>query len=55
MDSSERSFRQVMALKAANPNGHTRYMVYRNMIKALPWLTVVREKLADPGHAYDAW
>ena len=55
MDSSERSFRQVTALKAASPNAHTKYMVYRNMIKALPWLTVVREKLADPDHTYDAW
>eukprot|EP01043_Picozoa_sp_COSAG02_P004533 COSAG02_NODE_119_length_35335_cov_12.823192_13_plen_163_part_00 len=55
MDSSERSLRQAKALKDANPDAHTKYMLYRNMIKALPWLTVVREKLADPGHAYDAW
>ena len=55
MDSSERSFRQAKFLKDASPTSYTRYMLYRNMIKALPWLTVVREKLADPTHAYDAW
>jgi hypothetical protein len=55
MDSSERSFRQAKALKDASPTSYTKYMLYRNMIKALPWLTVVREKLADPSHAYDAW
>ena len=28
-------------------------VVYRNFVKALPWLTVVREKVTDP--AYSAW
>lgn len=34
---------------AASPN--TRVFVYRNMVKALPWFTSVREKLTDPAYA----
>jgi hypothetical protein len=36
---------------AASPG--TKSFVYRNMIKALPWFSSVREKLTDP--AYSAW
>ena len=33
---------------AAYPKSKSKFMVYRNFVKALPWLTVVREEL---GHS----
>lgn len=34
-------------------NNDTRVWVYRNLVKALPWFSAVRQKLADP--AYSGW
>ena len=51
MDCEERLLTQAKAIKATNPN--TRVMVYRNLVKALPWFTDIREKLVDP--AYSDW
>ena len=42
---------QCSRLKALNPN--LRCFVYRNLVKALPWYTSVREKINDP--AYSGW
>jgi len=42
---------QVQMAKAVSPS--SRYCVYRNAIKALPWFSSVRELLSDP--AYDVW
>jgi hypothetical protein len=55
MDCGERMTKQVDMMLAAYPESTSKYMVYRNFVKALPWLTVVREKLSDPDRAYDAW
>ena len=51
MDCEELMVKQVDLTVAASPD--TKAFVYRNMIKALPWFTSVREKLTDP--AYGAW
>ena len=51
MDSSGLMVKQAEALRALNP--HTRFFVYRNLVKALPWITCVREKLEDP--AFSGW
>jgi hypothetical protein len=40
---------KVNLTATASPN--TKAFVYRNMIKALPWFTSVREKLTDPDYA----
>lgn len=55
MDCQERLITQAQTLKATKPaNGVTpRVFVYLNGIKALPWFTVVREKISDP--AYAGW
>ena len=53
MDCGERMSKQVEMQLAAFPDSKSKYMVYRNFVKALPWLTVVREKLDDP--AYHGW
>ena len=42
---------QAEAVHAVNPN--MRVFVYRNLVKALPWFTAVREKIMDP--AYSGW
>lgn len=55
MDCGERMTKQVEMMVAAYPDSTSKYMVYRNFVKALPWLTVVREKLSDPDRAYDSW
>ena len=39
---------QVDMMLAAYPKSKSKFMVYRNFVKALPWLTVVREEL---GHS----
>jgi hypothetical protein len=51
MDCQERLLAQVMSVKLMNPS--TKTFVYRNLVKALPWYTEVREKLDDP--AYAGW
>lgn len=51
MDCEERLVEQARRVKAINPN--TKVFVYRNLVKALPWYTNVREKLTDP--AYAGW
>ena len=40
---------QASAVNAANPNA--KVFVYRNLVKALPWFTGVREKLMDPAYS----
>lgn len=51
MDCQERLVTQVEQVKRVSPS--TRAFVYRNLVKALPWYTLVREKLDDP--AYAGW
>ena len=51
MRCEERLIDQVAMTKAANPAA--RVFVYRNLVKALPWYTSVREKISDP--AYSGW
>lgn len=51
MDCEELMVKQTEMTVAASPG--TKVMVYRNMIKALPWFTSVREKITDP--AYSRW
>ena len=46
MDDQERMLTQAKILKKANSNAYI--WVYRNLAKALPWFTDVREKLLDP-------
>eukprot|EP01079_Euglenida_sp_SAG-EU17-18_P010842 gene10842-42_t len=49
MDCEELMVKQVDMTIAASPD--TKVFVYRNMIKALPWFTSVREKITDPAYA----
>lgn len=49
MDCQERLVEQVKRIKERN--NKTRVFVYRNIVKALPWYTDVREKLDDPRYA----
>lgn len=49
MDCEERMVSQAQAVHAANP--HTKVWVYRNLVKALPWFTTVREKICDSSYA----
>jgi hypothetical protein len=49
MDCEERLARQCEATKGLNPASHV--FAYRNLVKALPWFTAVREKLDDPQYA----
>ena len=51
MDSEAMLVAQARLIKSANPA--TRVWVYRNLVKALPWFSSVREKLCDP--AYAGW
>lgn len=51
MDCEERLLQQARMTKALNPS--SRVFVYRNLVKALPWFTSVREKLDDP--RYSGW
>merc|ERR1711966_520741 len=53
MDCGERMISQVTMQRRAFPASHSKFMIYRNFVKALPWLRVVREKLNDP--AYSGW
>eukprot|EP00054_Salpingoeca_dolichothecata_P010503 m.58577 g.58577 ORF g.58577 m.58577 type:complete len:407 (-) comp19026_c0_seq2:20-1240(-) len=51
MDCQERLIAQAKMVKEINPS--TRVMVYRNLVKALPWYTSIREKITDPN--YSGW
>jgi len=51
MDCEERLVKQARMTSDLNPSSHI--FVYRNLVKALPWFTTVREKLDDP--AYSGW
>ena len=51
MNDQELLLRQAQAVKAATPSA--RVFVYRNLVKALPWYSQVREKMLDP--AYAGW
>jgi hypothetical protein len=51
MDCEERLLTQATIVKASTPTA--KVMIYRNMVKALPWYTEVREKMLDP--AYAGW
>eukprot|EP00757_Euglenozoa_sp_SAG-D1_P019480 gene19480-971_t len=46
MDCEERLLTQATMTKVHNPSAHV--WVYRNLVKALPWFSSVREKLDDP-------
>ena len=50
MDCEERLQTQARATKAAS-KGQAHVFVYRNLVKALPWFSAVREKLDDPRYA----
>jgi len=49
MDCEERMVAQAERTKAVHPSG--RVFVYANLVKALPWMTTVREKLEDPAYS----
>ena len=49
MDCEELMVKQVEMTVGASPD--TQVFVYRNMIKALPWFTSVREKITKPEYA----
>ena len=51
MNDLELMLQQAAMTKAANPL--TRVFIYANLVKALPWLSYVREKISDP--AYSGW
>ena len=51
MTCQETLLQQARAVKAATPGA--KVMVYRNLVKALPWYSAVREKIRDP--AYSGW
>ena len=51
MDCEERLLTQAVRVKNLKPS--TKVFVYRNIVKALPWFSSVREKLLDP--AYAGW
>eukprot|EP01043_Picozoa_sp_COSAG02_P064226 COSAG02_NODE_9324_length_2255_cov_13.116883_2_plen_336_part_00 len=49
MNCEERLVEQVELTRSASPD--TTVWIYRNGIKALPWYTVVRDKVTDPDYA----
>jgi len=51
MSCEELLVEQAARLKAARPG--VRVMVYRNIVKALPWFTSVRQHMDDP--RYESW
>lgn len=51
MDCEELLVQQAKLVKSVNPDA--KVWVYRNLVKALPWYSTVREKLLDP--AYSGW
>jgi hypothetical protein len=54
MDCQERLRKQAEMTKAgASKNSSIKVFIYRNLVKALPWYSSVREKILDP--AYAGW
>lgn len=51
MDCQERLVTQASMVKATTP--YAKVMIYRNLVKALPWYSQVREKMLDP--QYSGW
>jgi hypothetical protein len=51
MSCQETLLKQAQAVKATTPTA--KVMIYRNLVKALPWYSEVREKMLDP--AYSGW
>lgn len=51
MDCEERLLKQCEMTKEQNPDSHV--FAYRNVVKALPWYSSIREKMDDP--AYSGW
>ena len=51
MDCQERLLTQAKAIKEYNPS--SKVFVYRNLVKALPWFTDIRNKILDPN--YSEW
>ena len=51
MTCQEKLVEQAEAIKHSTPSAHV--FVYRNLVKALPWYTQVREKITDPN--YSGW
>ena len=49
MDCEERLVAQAELVKSVNEDA--RVWVYRNLVKALPWYTSVREKILDPAYS----
>jgi hypothetical protein len=49
MTDQELLLEQAQMIKAANPLSHV--FTYANLVKALPWMTEVREKLDDPAYS----
>jgi hypothetical protein len=49
MDCQERLITQAAMVKQVNPA--TKVFIYRNLVKALPWYSQVREKLDDPNYS----
>jgi len=49
MDCEERLVEQAAIVKSVNPKA--KVWVYRNLVKALPWYTSVREKIMDPQYS----
>jgi hypothetical protein len=49
MNCQEKLATQAAATKAVD--SRTKVFVYRNMVKALPWYTSVREKIVDPAYS----
>eukprot|EP00056_Hartaetosiga_gracilis_P008939 m.128241 g.128241 ORF g.128241 m.128241 type:complete len:419 (-) comp13022_c0_seq6:1961-3217(-) len=49
MDCQERLIKQVEM--ASQYNSASKHFVYRNLVKALPWYSEVREKIEDPQYA----
>ncbi len=51
MNCEELLLKQAQTVKSVTPNA--RVFVYRNLVKALPWYSSVREKMVDP--QYSGW
>eukprot|EP00035_Acanthoeca_spectabilis_P030665 m.10340 g.10340 ORF g.10340 m.10340 type:complete len:569 (+) comp4307_c0_seq1:82-1788(+) len=49
MDCEERLVQQAALVKSVNPTA--KVWIYRNLVKALPWYSSVREKLLDPQYS----
>lgn len=49
MDDEERLITQTSMTKTLQTD--TRVFIYENLVKALPWMTTVREKLEDPNYS----